>query len=287
MRLVPSGQDVVQVLGSDNFKSERDLKTGGKHGDGQQEQCQFSQLNQSSPFQHPAPTLYHASTKGALCTQLLRYQHGVVPQAVWSLQPMVPLLFCNTELWVLLQTSRAGLSVADTGITAVSREWKQELPTLLQFMVIRWGQHMSHIYWSWGSSGDPAACNDQKVGATSSCHHISLFGRVQVYLWQVALAISGYSCLWKEQRSGKGLWEADFMRWEVGENLSSTTSNLRLHTTTMLCARGESHLLLSNNSTVGYFAVVKILPLQTFLTSNRLCLCKGKASEVMQPGGLQ
>lgn len=68
MCLVPSGQDVVQVLGSDNFKSERDLKTGGRHGDGQQEQCQFSQLNQSSPFQHPAPTLLSGSGQHQGCS---------------------------------------------------------------------------------------------------------------------------------------------------------------------------------------------------------------------------
>lgn len=41
MCLVPSGQDVVQVLGSDNLKSERDLKTRGRHGDGNKNSVSF------------------------------------------------------------------------------------------------------------------------------------------------------------------------------------------------------------------------------------------------------
>ena len=52
----------------------------------------------------------------------------------------------------------------------------------------------------------------------------------------------------------------------------------------MPCPWRESRLLLADNSTVGYFSVVKSLPLQTFLTSNRLCLCEGKAPEVGYSG---
>lgn len=190
-----------------------------------------------------------------------------------------PTFLRNMEHWVLFQTSWAGITDVLHRLQIPESQLCQgnKSRSCQQCCHLWWGQHTSHLlivrqlWWPYYIQWSESRC-------TPLCHHISFFRHAQVYLWQAALTISGYSCLEGSSRVGKGSGRQilEGRRESINYYFQSTIA----HSHSAMCLERKQPSL-GWYSVAGYFDVVQTPPLQTFLTKNRLCFCKCKASEVM------